>query len=208
MTLCHSWVVKRTARYDTAAAAVGPEGGSREHGIGDMLNRVIYGAFCVPYKLDTGFGATSALKQGFVAKDGQTILEAMSTLYPLISGNEAKPLLVIGSVALPSYEKAPTGVPTLQTEMSSAGLTGGKAAAVCEALALSNLSDDFTAPPSLPASELAALQQAFTAAASLPALQARAVRESLPLYLIGGSAVAGQVGTALANSGSIAQYVQ
>lgn len=63
MTLCHSWVIKRTARYDTAAAAVGPEGGSREHGIGDMLNRVIYGAFCVPYKLDTGFGATSALKQ-------------------------------------------------------------------------------------------------------------------------------------------------
>ena len=33
------------------------------NGIGDMLNRVIYGAFCVPYKLDTGFGATSALKQ-------------------------------------------------------------------------------------------------------------------------------------------------
>jgi len=51
-------------------------------------------------------------------------------------------------------------------------------------------------------------RQAFTVAASLPALQAQAVRESLPLYLIGGSAVAGHVGTALANSGSIAQYVQ
>ena len=40
------------------------------NGIGDMLNRVIYGAFSVPYKLDTGFEATSALKQGFLAKDG------------------------------------------------------------------------------------------------------------------------------------------
>jgi putative tricarboxylic transport membrane protein len=178
------------------------------NGIGDMLNRVIYGAFGVPYKLDTGFEATSALKQGFLAKDGQTILEAMSTLYPLISGNEAKPLLVIGSVALPSYQKALTGVPTLQAEMSSAGLTGGKAAAVSEALALSNLSDDFAAPPGLPASELAALRTAFTEAASLPALKAQAVKESLPLSFIGGTTVASQVGAALTNSGSIAQYVQ
>ena len=88
------------------------------NGIGDMLNRVIYGAFGVPHKLDTGFEATSALKQGFLAKDGQTILEAMSTLYPLISGNEAKPLLVIGPVSLSSYQKVLSGVPTLESEMS------------------------------------------------------------------------------------------
>jgi hypothetical protein len=50
-------------------------------------------------------------------------------------------------------------------------------------------------------------RQAFTAAASLPALQAHAVKESLPLSFIGGSTVAGQVGTPLADSGSIAQYV-
>ena len=83
------------------------------NGIGDMLLRVIYGAFGVPYKLDTGFEATSALKQGFLANDGQTILEAMSTLYPLISGNEAKPLLVIGPVEVSSYTKALSGVPTV-----------------------------------------------------------------------------------------------
>jgi len=177
------------------------------NGIGDMLNRVIYGAFSVPYKLDTGFEATSALKQGFLAKDGQTILEAMSTLYPLISGNEAKPLLVIGPVSLSSYQKVLGGVPTLQTEMSTAGLSGSKQAAVTEALALSNLSDDFAAPAGLPASELSTLRQAFASAAALPALRAQAVKESLPLSFIGGATLSGQVNSALANSNSIAPYV-
>jgi tripartite-type tricarboxylate transporter receptor subunit TctC len=177
------------------------------NGIGDMLNRVIYGAFSVSYKLDTGFEATSALKQGFLAKDGQTILEAMSTLYPLISGNEAKPLLVIGPVSLSSYQKVLGGVPTLQTEMSTAGLSGSKQAAVTEALALSNLSDDFAAPAGLPASELSTLRQAFAKAAALPALQAQAGKESLPLSFIGGATLSGQVNSALANSNSIALYV-
>jgi tripartite-type tricarboxylate transporter receptor subunit TctC len=177
------------------------------NGIGDMLNRVIYGAFGVPYKLDTGFEATSALKQGFLAKDGQTILEAMSTLYPLISGNEAKPLLVIGPVSLSSYQKVLSGVPSLQSEMSSAALSGSKEAAVTEALALSNLSDDFAAPAGLPAAELSTLRQAFSAAAALPALQAQAAKESLPLSFIGGTALSGQINSALADSNSIAAYV-
>jgi putative tricarboxylic transport membrane protein len=178
------------------------------NGIGDMLNRVIYGAFGVPHNLDTGFEATSALKQGFLAKDGQTILEAMSTLYPLISGNEAKPLLVIGPVSLPSYQKVLSGVPTLQSEMSAASLSGAKETAVQEALVLSNLSDDFAAPAGLPASELSALRQAFSKAASLPALKAQAVKESLPLSFISGPAVASQVTKALAESGAIAPYVK
>jgi len=177
------------------------------NGVGDMLNRVIYGAFGVPHKLDTGFEATSALKQGFLAKDGQTILEAMSTLYPLISGNEAKPLLVIGPVSLSNYQKVLSGVPTLESEMASASLSSGKQAALKEALALSDLSDDFAAPPGLPASELTALRQAFTAAAASPALQAQATKESLPLSFISGTTVSGQVATALANSGTIAAYV-
>jgi len=49
--------------------------------------------------------------------------------------------------------------------------------------------------------------QAFSQAASLPALKAQAVKESLPLSFIGGDAVSGRVNTALANSGSIAAYV-
>jgi len=178
------------------------------NGIGDMLNRVIFGAFGIPHQMDTGFESTSELKQGFLAKDGQTILEAMSTLYPLISGNEAKPLLVAGPVGLSSYQKVLAGVPTLQAEMSAVSLSAGKAAAVQEALALSNLSDDFAAPAGLPAAELSALRQAFGKAASLPALQAQAAKESLPLSFIGSSALASQVATALTNSSAIAPYVQ
>ncbi|HSZ39050.1 MAG TPA: hypothetical protein VK817_03745 [Trebonia sp.] len=177
------------------------------NGIGDMLIRVIYGAFNIPYKLDTGFEETSALKQGFLANDGQTILEAMSTLYPLISGNEAKPLLVIGPVGLASYESALSGVPTLTSEMSSVSLSAKQESAVKEALALSNLSDDFAAPPGLPASELTTLRNAFAKAAANPALQAQAKKESLPLSWISGTDVTSQVTTALSNSQSIAPYV-
>jgi tripartite-type tricarboxylate transporter receptor subunit TctC len=177
------------------------------NGIGDMLIRVIYGAFGVPYKLDTGFEATSALKQGFLANDGQTILEAMSTLYPLISGNEAKPLMVIGPVTLASYQKALAGVPTLQTALGSAHLPAAKEAAVNEALALSNLSDDFAAPANLPAAELTTLRNAFSEAANSASLKAQAEKESLPLSFISGPTVSGQVDKALSASNSISPYV-
>ena len=177
------------------------------NGIGDMLNRVVFGAFGIKHKLATGFESTSALKQGFLAKDGQTIFEAMSTLYPLISGSEAKPLLVTGSVSLPSYQKALSGVPTIDSELSQVSLPGGKAAAVKEALDLSNLADAFAAPAGLPASELSALRQAFEKAAALPALQAQAKKASLPLSFVPGSTLTGEVNTALANSKAIAPYV-
>jgi tripartite-type tricarboxylate transporter receptor subunit TctC len=177
------------------------------NGIGDMLNRVVFGAFGIKHKLATGFESTSELKQGFLAKDGQTIFEAMSTLYPLISGSEAKPLLVTGSVSLPSYQKVLSGVPTIQSELSQVSLSSSKTAAVKEALDLSNLSDDFAGPAGLPASELTALRQAFAKAAVLPALQARAGKTSLPLSFTPGSTVLGQVKTALANSNVIAPYV-
>lgn len=177
------------------------------NGIGDVLNRVVFGAFGIPQKLETGFQSTSELKQGFLAKDGQTVFEAMSTLYPLISGHEAKPLLVTGSVSLPSYQKVLSGVPTIDSELSQVSLSSKNAAAVKEALDLSNLSDAFAAPAGLPASELSALRQAFAKAAASPALQAQAVKASLPLSFTPGSTLAGQVNAALANSGSIAPYV-
>jgi tripartite-type tricarboxylate transporter receptor subunit TctC len=178
------------------------------NGIGDMLNRVIYGAFGISHNVDTGFESTASLKQGFLAKDGQTIFEAMSTLYPLISGNEAKPLLVTGPVTLPSYQKVLSGVPTLQSELSTVSLSASRKAAVEEALTLSDLSDDFAAPAGVPASELSALRQAFSKAASLPALKAQAAKESLPLSFISSSSVASQVATALNNSTTIAPYVK
>jgi tripartite-type tricarboxylate transporter receptor subunit TctC len=177
------------------------------NGIGDTLNRVVFGAFGIKHKLDTGFESTSSLKQGFLAKDGQTIFEAMSTLYPLVSGNEAKPLLVTGSVSLPAYQKVLSGVPTIQSELSQVSLPSGQAAAVKEGLDLSNLADAFAAPAGLPASELSALRQAFEKAAALPALKAQADKASLPLSFTPGSTLAGQVNTALANSNAIAPYV-
>jgi putative tricarboxylic transport membrane protein len=178
------------------------------NGIGDMLIRVVYGAFGVKHKLDTGFESTSALKQGFIAKDGQTILEAMSTLYPLISGNEAKPLLVVGPVDLPAYQKALSGVPTLQSELAKVSLPAPQTAAVNEALDLSNLSDDFAAPAGLPAADLTALRNAFTKAAADPQLKAQATKESLPLSWISGSSVTSQVKAALSQSNTIAPYVK
>lgn len=178
------------------------------NGIGDMLNRVIYGAFSIPHNVDTGFESTASLKQGFIAKDGQTVFEAMSTLYPLIAGNEAKPLLVTGPVTLPSYQKVLGGVPTLSSELSAVPLSASRKAAVQEALSLSNLSDDFAAPAGLPASELTALRQAFSEAASLPALKAQAAKESLQLSFTGSSSLASQVSEALANSSAIAPYVK
>jgi tripartite-type tricarboxylate transporter receptor subunit TctC len=178
------------------------------NGIGDMLNRVVFGAFGIKHKLDTGFESTSSLKQGFLAKDGQTIFEAMSTLYPLVSGSEAKPLLVTGSVSLPNYQKVLSGVPTIDSEISQVSLSSSNSAAVKEALDLSNLSDDFAAPAGLPASELTALRQAFAKAAALPALKAQAEKTSLPLSFTPGSTLGGQVKTALANSNAIAPYVR
>jgi tripartite-type tricarboxylate transporter receptor subunit TctC len=178
------------------------------NGIGDMLIRVVYGAFGVKHQLETGFESTSALKQGFIAKDGQTILESMSTLYPLISGNEAKPLLVVGPVDLPAYKKVLSGVPTLQSELTKVSLPAPQTAAVKEALDLSNLSDDFAAPAGLPAADLTALQNAFSKAAADPQLKAQANKESLPLSWISGSSVSSQVKTALSQSNTIAPYVK
>jgi tripartite-type tricarboxylate transporter receptor subunit TctC len=177
------------------------------NGIGDMLNRVILGAFHVPYHLNTGFESTSALKQGFLAKDGQIMFEAMSTLHSLIKGGQAKPLLVTAESSLPSYQKASKGVPTLQSELSGASLSSSNSAAVQEAVELSNLADDFAAPPGTPAATLATLRTAFTKAASSPALQSEAKKQNLPIGPTSGAALSGQVATALQQANAIAPFV-
>jgi len=175
------------------------------NGIGDTLSRVIFGAFGIPHKLDTGFEATSALKQGFLAKDGQVIFQAMSTLYPILAGNQGKPLLTTGPVTSPAYQKVLAGVPAAETEAKS--LSASKAAAVNEVIQLSDLADDFAAPPGLPAAEVSALQTAFTNAAALPALQAQAAKEDLPISWTNGTTLAGQITTAAANANTIASYL-
>lgn len=176
------------------------------NGVGDMLNRVVYGAFGIPHSLDTGFEHTSDLKQGFIAKDGQTIQEAMSTLYPLIAGHEAKPLLVVGTPGA-SYAKVLAGVPTLQSELTKAKLSSSQSAAVKEALALGSLADDFAAPPGLPAKDLTVLRQAFAKAAADPALRKAAAKQSLPVSWTDGATTRRQVSQALSASSAIAPYV-
>lgn len=178
------------------------------NGIGDMLNRVVLGAFHIPHKLATGYSSTSSLKQGFVAKDGELVFEAMSTLYPLISAHQATPVLTTGSVSLPAYQQALKGVPSLNSELTTVHLSSTDAAAVKEAIQLSDLADDFAAPAGLPSSELAALRKAFADAATNPALKAQATKESLPLSFTGGATLANQVKTALAQSNAIAPYVK
>ena len=177
------------------------------NGIGDMLNRVILGAFHVPYHLNTGFESTSALKQGFIAKDGQVIFEAMSTLHSLIKGGQARALLVTTAPELASYQKDVRSVPTLQTELSGTSLSSTNSAAVQEALELSNLADDFAAPAGTPAATLATLRAAFAKAASSPALQAQATKADLPLAPTDGAALNGQVATALQKANAIAPFV-
>lgn len=178
------------------------------NGIGDTLNRVVLGALKVPNKLDTGFEETTDLKQGFLAKDGQLVFEALSTLYPLLAGHEAVPLLTTGSVTLPAYRKVLGDTPTLQTELSHMSLPSGTKAALQEVERLGNLVDDFAAPPGLPASELATLRTAFAKAAASPALLAQATKESLPVALTGGATLAGQVNTAQSQATSIAPYLK
>ena len=146
--------------------------------------------------------------QGFPAKDGQTILEAMSALYPLISGNDAKPLLVIGSADLPSYQKALSGVPRARLRDVHGQALGQPDGRREGSPGAEQPVRRLRRAPGLPAADLTALRQAFAKAAALPALKQRAEKESLPLAWIDGSSVSGQVSTALSASSSIAPYVK
>lgn len=176
-------------------------------GVGDLLNRVVLGAFHIPNKLLTGFNETAALKQGFLAKDGKLVFESVATLHSLLAGNEAKPLLVTTAPNLPSYKKLLGSTPTLASELSTVSLSKPDAAAVKEALLLSNLSDDFAGPPGIPVARLAVLRSAFMKAANSAALTARAVKESLVLGPTDGATLAGQVNAALSQGKAISPYV-
>lgn len=176
-------------------------------GVGNLLNHVVFGAFKIPNHLVTGFSNVAALKQGFLANDGQIIFESLPSMYSLIAGNQAKPLLYTGTLTFSSYRHALAGVPSLQSELSKASLSASQKAAVTEALTLSNTAFDFAAPPGVPAKVLAVLRQAFTAAANLPALKAQAQKEALALSPISGSELGPEVDAAVTHAKAIAPYV-
>lgn len=176
-------------------------------GVGDMLNRVVFGAFHIPHKLISGFNNTSALKQGFLAKDGELGFNSIPSFYSMISGGQAKPLLYTGTVTLPAYLKALKGVPSLQDELSKTKLSSAQSAALKEGLQLSNLADDFAGPPGMSAGRLAALRSAFQTAAKSAGLNAQASKQKLQVAPTSGSSLAGLVDTALTKGTAISPFV-
>jgi len=174
-------------------------------GVGDLLNRVVLGAFHIPTNLLTGFNEVAALKQGFLAKDGKLIFESVPSMASLITAGEAVPLLVTNSSA--EYSKLLGNTPSLSGELSSVTLSSSDSAAVKEALLLSDLSDDFAGPPGIPAAELTVLRNAFSQAAGSSALQAQAKKQSLAIGPTDGATLASEVGTAVTQGPAISPYV-
>jgi tripartite-type tricarboxylate transporter receptor subunit TctC len=174
-------------------------------GVGDLLNRVVLGAFHIPTNLLTGFNEVAALKQGFLAKDGKLIFESVPSMASLITAGEAVPLLVTNSSA--EYSKLLGNTPSLSSELSSVTLSSSDSAAVKEALLLSDLSDDFAGPPGIPAAELTVLRNAFSQAAGSSALQAQAKKQSLAIGPTDGATLASEVATAVTQGPAISPYV-
>ncbi len=174
-------------------------------GVGDLLNRVVLGAFHIPTNLLTGFNEVAALKQGFLAKDGKLIFESVPSMASLITAGEAVPLLVTNTTA--QYSKLLGNTPSLSSELSSVTLSASDSAAVKEGLLLSDLSDDFAGPPGIPAAELTVLRNAFSQAASSSALQAQATKQHLAIGPTDGATLASEVTTAVAQGSAISPYV-
>ncbi len=176
------------------------------NGTGDLLDRVVLGAFGIPYKLLTGFTSVATLKQGFLAQDGQFLFENLPPFKSLIQGNQAKPLLVT-SPATGSLAGLVAGVPTLSSELSKVSLTTAQHAAVKEADNLATLAFDMGGPPGIPADRLAVLRDAFNAAVTNSATLAQAAKESEPIDPISGATVAADVAQAVSQGPSISSYV-
>lgn len=177
------------------------------NGTGDMFNRVILGAFNIPHTLITGFTSVSALKQGFLAGDGQYAMENIPPFLSMLTGGQAKALLVTSTPTLPKLAQAAGSAVTLSQALSSATLTSAQTSAIKEAEALSLLDYDFAGPPGIPAARLAVLQSAFKQALADPTTIAQANKESEPLGFVSGPSVASQVDSAISQGSSISTYV-
>lgn len=177
------------------------------NGTGDMLNRVVLGAFKIPHTFVTGFTSVSALKQGFLAGDGQFAFENLPPFRSMLDGGQAKALLTTFIPTLPTLKKAVGSAESLSSALSSATLTSSQKAAVKEALALSNVTFDMAGPSGIPAARLAALRAAFKTALSDPTTIAAATKEGEPLSYTSGATVASETKTAIAQGNTISTYV-
>jgi tripartite-type tricarboxylate transporter receptor subunit TctC len=181
------------------------------NGVGDLLDRVIFGAFNIKHTFITGYTSTGSLKQGFLAGDGTALIENIPTLMPMLESQQGRALLVTAKpAALPrAIPHAVKGVPTLAQELSSAKvhLTKKESAAVTEAVSLASLAYDFAAPPGTPKKIVQTLRTAFLDAIKLPVVKSQALKEIVPLQPIPGQKLNKDIATALGQASIVKPYV-
>lgn len=177
------------------------------NGTGDMMNRVVLGAFKIPHTFITGFTSVSSLKQGFLAGDGQFAFENLPPFRSMLDGGQARALLTTFEPTLPTLKKAVGSAITLNQALKLATLTSAQTAAVKEALALSNVTFDFAGPAGIPSARLAVLREAFKKALADPSTIAAAKKEGEPLSYTSGSKVASEVQSAISQASTISTYV-
>ncbi len=176
--------------------------------LGDLFNKAVLGAFHIPYRLITGYGTSSALKQGLLANDGQFLFENLPPFLSMLRGGQAKALLVTSEPTLASLKQAVGNATTLADAMKTATLTSTQTAAINEVQALSNLDFDMAGPPGIPAARLSVLRNAFQKALSDPSTTAKATTESEPLGYVSGPQVASDVTSAIAQGSAILTYLK
>lgn len=176
--------------------------------LGDLFNKAVLGAFHIPYKLITGYGTSSALKQGLLANDGQFLFENLPPFLSMLRGGQAKALLVTSEPTLSTLSQAVGNATTLSQALKSVTLTSAETAALNEVQALSNLDFDLAGPPGIPAARLAVLRSAFQKALSDPSTVAKANTESEPLGYVSGPQVASNVISAISKGSAILVYVK
>ncbi len=177
------------------------------NGTGDTMARIIFGAFGIPHTFITGFPEVSQLKQGFLAGEGQFMVENLPPFRSLLQGGQAKALLTTFTPTLPALAKLVNGATTLQDALKSVTLTSTQQAAVNEGVTLANLIFDLAAPAGTPANRVALLRQAFQEALKMPSVIAQATKEDEPLNSQSGQSVASAVKAAIANGPAISTYV-
>lgn len=177
------------------------------NGTGDMMNRVVLGAFNIPHTFITGFTSVSALKQGFLAGDGQFAFENLPPFRSMLDGGQAKALLTTFEPTLPTLKKAVGSAITLSQALKLTTLTSAQNAAVKEALALSNVTFDFAGPAGIPSARLAVLREAFKKALADPSTIAAAAKEGEPLSYTSGATVTSEIQTAISQASTISTYV-
>lgn len=176
--------------------------------LGDLFNKVVLGAFHIPYKLITGFGTSSALKQGLLAHDGQFLFENLPPFLSMLRGGQARALLVTSEPNLSTLKQAVGNAVTLSSALKSVSLTSAETAAINEVQALSDLDFDMAGPPGIPTARLAALRTAFQKAITDPTTIAEAKKESEPLGYVSGSQVSSNVTSAISKGSAILVYVK